>query len=415
MARPANKALLLAVAGTVGGLLNGPCGAGAAMAAEDNGGLTFRQAHGAKPASIFQFSQPSIVVPTGAQAPREAAAGATGDRKTAGDAQPTGDPAPSVRSGGSGRGSVKIIPRAEMEPGEPHASPKPRRKPVIAVEPLPAPAGTASTPVLASTQDATSQDRSEGAPAQTAAAGSGDNAGTREGEAQPEGTKPEPIPPVIQPDTPQQGAEGDGVGQSAEASLLVPQTSPGTETAPATVDASAAPEASVAAPTSHSVPPSVAEPVAPADQPAEALETSSGSALLATFAFGFLACLAPSLAVLGLYRWKRRAAGSARLRREGPTGPTGEAPITMQPERGRPSSAVRAAGMVVQDRLAREQAATVAQTAVASQKEMGGTVDGIAVIAVTDGGQGRARADQAEPWSSARHRATIVGMARRAA
>ncbi|WP_264658716.1 hypothetical protein [Azospirillum canadense] len=129
------------LAAVVGGAAAGP------VLANEAGGLTFRQAQGAKPSSIFQFTRPSIVVTNevgrGEEAPATVSADAAATAGTAGAAPTSG-----ATAGGraSGRGSVRVIPVGTMEPGEPRELPVPRRKPgVETVEALPGPQGEMPT------------------------------------------------------------------------------------------------------------------------------------------------------------------------------------------------------------------------------------------------------------------------------
>ena len=437
MARTANKAMMLAVAGTVGGLLSGPCGAGAALAAEDGGGLTFRQAQGAKPASIFQFSNPTIIVPTSVRPVRDAEPGSVGAQRPSEDMKPAnaGDAVPAARNGG--RGSVRVIPRAEMDPDEPRATPKPRRKPVMSVEVLPppeiAPANPSATP---HSDDATSQVAASGGgepetPAEVprsdgvidAREGKATDAAvisaTRREQSQLDGSHASLLDDTSQPPQPASVATTDASAMPIDAKV---------NTDPAMIQETGGSEGRAASKETRTT---------PAEEPPQVnseRDTSIFAKEALIFATGVAACLIVLASVLRYRDWHRRRMDANRRRtvvkRASPMGDEDGVRLAWI-GRGR-AQAVRAAGMVERDRQASDMPTRMrakdgqahhgdSSPRVPAHRGLTGQEKGDAThrsgdaTLVSNDGPVIEPAPLAQPWTNAVHRAAIVGIARRAA
>lgn len=436
MARTVNTTLMLALAGAVGGTLIGQCSSGAAMPVEQSAALTFRQAQGAKPASIFQFSRPSIVVPNAVRPSQDPDPGVAAEQHSDHRAKEAWAVEVSTegRSGG-GRGSVRVIPPAKMDPDEPRATRRPRSKPVLAIEPLPAPdrieqqppaadatsqastekdgAGeTAPGPVAATVRDNTESSVTASAAMLTVQT---EDRGPEQGsQTTAEGGVEKALPPVLQP------AETATVsGEPGEAMAKGPQTDQTLDGGDVGIDPPAS-EPNVAG--------------VPEDKTGGAAGSVSDSGASTSFVYGFLSCLLPIGAALTAMQWRRwTSRGKARLLSGRGEEGASAAKVAAATSKGRVTTGVLAAGLVERDRLARDHANRAAsdagrarvgaaeQDSLVQQRPMEAcsNAHAMALRTMATGGGEEARevglVQTGMPWSTDQHRAIVVGMARRVA
>ena len=391
----------------VGGVVLGGMAGTPVLAVENGGGLTFRQALGAKPSSIFQFTKPSIVVANETRAPRDEAteqpaAPVNGKATVKTDPEAVQAGAAVQKAGGagsggatSGRGSVRLTPRGTMEPGELRELPVPRRKPgVEAVETLPGPNGempkvavmaqplkdtktAAKAPAVVAAKpkeamasaekgrESGGQEQRHPAAADAAGAPASPDAQVAEGGGGMSGPGDvgssdavaafEPVEgqseesgggaaPVVPPSADAEGERPDAHGHATARADAMPDVQTGAGKG-TSVDAEADGRGRGGADVAADGTGMAGEPIG----------EDSGMALVVAFLGGVAACGALVLAVTGIVQWRRRRAKGDSVGR--PTAserrPTAKAACAVEKPASQASAAVRVAGMVERDRADR--------------------------------------------------------------